>query len=204
MKTTRRIIIIGVAAMLAVGCTNPFESSEQKFFRRYHAAINTFCDKMDAAKTPAEYKEAMEWMSRKVQPMARKLQEMARANPEAFAKAMSDPELAAEMRKTTARLARTMLATSRFLGGKTMPGLEGLFSPATGKKVAQQLDICARAKAMGLQCVKDDGATNMMYYAISAALGSGLLIAFISVWLVRSRRKAAARQRQQERQGRDF
>lgn len=77
-------------------------------------------------------------------------------------------------------------------------------APPPRRKAAGRLDICARAEAMGLQCVKRGGATDIMYYVISAALGVGLLIALISTLIVRSRRKATMRQRQQERRRRGF
>ena len=159
MKSSRWIFVM-VAMVSVAGCNKLFESSEHKLFRQYNEAMNTFCDKVDQAKTPAEFKEAMEWMARVAKPMAIKIRDLSLKDPKAFAAVMlDDPELAADTRKTSARVAATMMiAISRTPGGESMAGLKGLLGGMLGQPTPQQGDLAKKAQGL-LQKVLGQGAT---------------------------------------------
>lgn len=112
-----------VLAALTAGCSL-VESSEKKLLREYIAAMNTFCDKVEAAETEAEYRKATEWFAIKVRPMAVKIRRMVEEDPAAMSKAMADKKLARAWQKGVARVAQvTIKATARFGGGSQIKNL---------------------------------------------------------------------------------
>ena len=149
MTTSRWILVLATVVSVA-GCNKLFESSEHKLFRQYNEAMNTFCDKVDKAKTPAEFKEAMEWMARVARPMASKIRSLSLEDPQAFAKVMvDDPELATDTRKTSARVAATMMiAMTRTPGGESMAGLRGLYGDMLGQPAPREDDLAKKARGL--------------------------------------------------------
>ncbi len=120
-----------VLAMLMAGCAL-VQSSETKLLRQYIEAMDTFCDKVEAAESEAEFKKAMEWFAIKVKPMSTKIQRMVEQDPGAMGKAMADKELAQKWQKGTVRMARVMMkASARFGGSSKIKDLvQGMTVPA--------------------------------------------------------------------------
>ena len=149
MKITWWIVAL-VAALSLSGCKRLFESSEHKLFREHLEAVNTFCDKLEGAKSQADFKAAMEWMGKEVQPRALKIQALVREDPQAFARVLKeDPEMVKEMQKVSARMAAVMMkAMTRMQGGEGLAALRGLLGGMLGQPGAGQQDIAKLAEGL--------------------------------------------------------
>jgi hypothetical protein len=77
-------------------------------------------------------------------------------------------------------------------------------APAPPPRRAPQLDICAQAEAMGLECRPVDRSNDPLYLGLSVLALLGLAAAGLSAWLAQMRRQAQARARQQRREAEGF